>query len=270
MVMRYSFGVTDYSLPLYIDSISNRWVQEKIQRKQGYPYVHWLQTVSGEGIVTVGNQVFHLREGQGVLIDADTPHEYRAMNDDTWITAYFTFGGELITEMIATLNFSHFIVIKEPDENLRVFIDHCYQRIQRHQLDMYQASIAVYQFLLLIKQNQIKNDVDPHLMAVIIEPITAFIKANYMKDLTNSDYVEQTHYSLQYILTVFRAYFDSFPHQLLIDYRIRKAKELLANDVSLSVAEVGKKVGFNTNSYFISMFKQREKVTPGKFRAFFQ
>jgi len=267
--MRYSFGITDYSLPLYIDSISNRWTQETINRRKGYPYVHWLQTVSGAGEILIGGQQLELGPGQGILIDKDVSHAYHSVSGE-WITAYFTFGGELITEMLATLRFNQFIQIKNPDEKLQMFVDQCYQKIQDNRVDTYQASVLVYEFLLLIKKNQIKNDVSPHLMTVIVNPILEFIRDNYMYDLKNADFVDQTHYSLQYILEVFRAYFDNSPHHLLIDYRVRKAKELLANYPDKSVEEIGKQVGFNTNSYFITMFKQREKVTPGHFRAFFQ
>lgn len=267
--MRYSFGVTDYSLPLYIDSVSNRWIQETISRKKGYPYVHWLQTVAGVGEIVIDGQHMMLRPGQGILIDKDVPHAYHAVSGE-WITAYFTFGGELITEMLATLRLSQFIQIKAPDVQLKKFVDQCYRRIQAGEVDTYQASVLVYEFLLLIKKNQIKNDVNPHLMKVIVNPILDCIRDHYMDDLKNADFVEQTHYSLQYILEVFRAYFDSSPHHLLVDYRVRKAKELLANYPDKSVEEIGKLVGFNTNSYFITMFKQREKVTPGSFRAFFQ
>lgn len=267
--MRYSFGVSDYSLPLYIDSVSNNWPQEPIHRKKGYPYVHWLQTVQGVGRVTIGERTFLLHPGQGVLINQNVPHDYHAL-DSEWTTAYFTFGGELIAEMMTTLKINHYILIKEPDKQLYEFTDRCYRQVRAQSVDTYRASIWVYEFLLLIKKNQAKNEVDSRLVTEIVTPIMKFIRESYMRDLNNQDFVDQTHYSLQYILSTFRAYCDSSPHQLLMDYRVRKAKELLANRMDLSVEMVGKQVGFNTNSYFITTFKQRERVTPGHFRAFFR
>ncbi|GAB5056020.1 hypothetical protein COSHB9_04070 [Companilactobacillus alimentarius] len=77
-------------------------------------------------------------------------------------------------------------------------------------------------------------------------------------------------FALQYILEAFRNNYGSSPHQVLIDYRIKMAKELLLNEPQLSVDEVSREVGFNTNSYFISMFKRSEKVTPGKFRSLYK
>ncbi|KAF0337235.1 hypothetical protein [Pediococcus acidilactici] len=47
---------------------------------------------------------------------------------------------------------------------------------------------------------------------------------------------------------------------------MRKSKELLVKEPNLSVEQIGHNVGVNTNSYFISTFKSREKLTPGKFR----
>lgn len=103
----------------------------------------------------------------------------------------------------------------------------------------------------------------------IIEPILKLINEHYTENLDNDNFQQLTNYSTQYILETFRQYYGSSPHQILIDLRIRKAKELLLNQPDLSIEEIGRLVGFNTYSYFILMFKRTEKVTPGKFRHFY-
>jgi AraC-like DNA-binding protein len=267
--VRYSFGITDYSLPLYIDSVSNNWEQEDINRKKGYPYVHWLQTINGEGEVIVNGQTIRLLPGQGILINKDIRHAYHSVNGK-WTTAYFTFGGELISEMLSTLSITEYINIKEPDEQLSRFVNECYWQIQKNQLDMYESSVLVYQFLILIKKNYINDNVNARQMNNIVNPIMEYIKSNYMNEVRNEDFVRLSHYSLQYILQIFQQYFHRSPRALLNDFRIRKAKELLVINPEQTVEQIGKLVGFNTNSYFISAFKKREKVTPGQFREFFK
>ncbi|GAC45682.1 AraC family transcriptional regulator [Pediococcus acidilactici NGRI 0510Q] len=263
--MRYSFGITDYSLPLYIESLSNYWEQEDINRYQGYPYVHWLQCIEGAGTILIDNKEFSLDKGQGILIDRDVPHAYHS-SKGKWITAYLTFGGELIVEILATLNIRNFVKVEDPDSELRQFIDECYKKIQREPTDSYQTSAMVYRLLTLVKKNQIRNRANQRVFIEIINPIIDFIKENYKKDLKNRDFVAQTNYSQQYILEIFREHLNSSPRKLLTDYRIRKSKELLVKEPNLSVEQIGHNVGFNTNSYFISTFKSREKLTPGKFR----
>ncbi|MDE3750832.1 AraC family transcriptional regulator [Pediococcus pentosaceus] len=263
--MRYSFGITDYSLPLYIDSLSNNWEQEDVERKKGYPYVHWLQSIKGSGMIYIDDKEIELKEGEGILIDRDIQHAYHALGTK-WVTAYFTFGGELITEMLATLSIKKFVKIEEPDQELKTFVDLCYRDIQRNHVDIYQTTVMVYKLLVLIKKNQIKNKFDVRLTEEIIDPIVEFIKEEYRNDLKNEDFVRQTNYSLQYILGVFNECLNSSPRKLLTDYRVRKAKELLITKLDLTVEDIGKEVGFNTNSYFIKVFKQRERMTPGRFR----
>ena len=52
---------------------------------------------------------------------------------------------------------------------------------------------------------------------------------------------------------------------LIMETRIRKAKELLENDVA-TVAEIAYRVGFASPSYFNKVFKKRYKVLPGEIK----
>ncbi|CUS27060.1 AraC family transcriptional regulator [Paucilactobacillus oligofermentans DSM 15707 = LMG 22743] len=266
--MRYSFGIIDYSLPLYADSVSNEWNQENVNRDLGYPFVHWLQTISGAGVIQIDGKLIELSTGQGILIDKDIPHSYKSKSSD-WNTAYFTFGGELISEMLDSLKFKKYIHISNPNCQLLQFVDNYYENVKANKIDEYESSVLVYKFLLLIKKNQVSNNIDPKAQEFIIEPIINLIEKQYMLDLKNDDFVRVTNYSLQYILEIFRENLSSSPHKILINYRVKKAKELLINQANMSVEEIGQRVGFNTNSYFISTFKKKEKVTPNRFRQYF-
>jgi AraC-like DNA-binding protein len=265
--MRYSFKNKDRSLPVYIDSIGFDWAQEDVNRPKGYPYVHWLQTCSGKGIVTLKDREIELTAGQGILINQEVPHDYaKDPKSEEWRTSYFTFGGSLIKEMTMILGIQQYQYIDAPEEKLKNFIAENHQEFERPQVDIYRSSLLVYDFLLEIKKYQVKNPSNKHLHQKIIQPILSLIETNYMDDLSNEDFVKATNYSIQYILETFRRIHGESPHQALTKRRILKAKELLLNRPELSVEEVGRSVGFNTNSYFISTFKHDEYVTPGKFR----
>lgn len=268
--MRYSFKNKDRSLPVYIDSIGYDWPQEKVSRPKGYPYVHWLQTCTGKGIVEIDNKKIELSAGQGILINHGVPHNYYQIGEKGWRTSYFTFGGSLIKEMTMILDIHKYRYIDYPVEKLKSFVEDNHQEFQQSQVDIYRASSLVYDFLLEIKKYQIENPSNRHLHQNIFQPILSLIETNYKDDLSNEDFVQVTNYSIQYILEMFKQVYGISPHQQLTNRRILKAKELLLNQPDLSVEEVGREVGFNTNSYFISVFKQSEKVTPGKFRSLYK
>lgn len=269
IIMRYSFRVNDRSLPFYVDSIGYDWHQEDINRPHGYPYVHWLQSLSGAGEITVGDQTFLLEEGQGILIHQGIPHAYHSISGD-WQTEFFTFGGALISETTAMLGFHDYLLVKEQDQQIFEFIKNHHLEIEDpNPLQFYRSSELVYQFLLLLKRHLITNPRNQPIYQNVIEPIIQMIHDKYGEDLDNSDFAEFSNYSEQYILEVFRKFAGTSPHQYLLQYRIQKAKELLLNNSKYSVEEVGKMVGFNTNSHFISVFKRFEHITPGKFRHFY-
>ena len=271
--MRYSFKDKDRSLPLYLDSIGYDWQQEAVKRPQGYPYVHWLQTYSGRGIVEIENQTLTLNPGQGILINQGIPHNYYGENsaeNGTWRTGYFTFGGASVGEITTTLGFHDYLYLSQPDAKIRDFIKNHYDQIEnKDPFHIYGSSEMVYSFLLLLKKYMLDNPRNQQSYQKIIAPILDLIRDHYVEDLDNTDFQRVTHYSTQYILETFRTYYGNTPHQILIDLRIRKAKELLLNQPTLSVEEIGRMVGFNTYSYFIMMFKRAERVTPGKFRHFY-
>lgn len=271
--MRYSFKDKDRSLPLYLDSIGYDWRQEAVNRPQGYPYVHWLQTYSGNGIVEIENQTLKLTPGQGILINQGIAHRYHSENSDEtteWRTGYFTFGGALVSEITTTLGFHDYLYLAQPDAKIKDFIKNHYDEIENHDpFRIYGSSELVYSFLLMLKKYMLDNPRNQQSYQKIIAPILELIQEHYTENLDNTDFQRVTHYSTQYILETFRTYYGNTPHQILIDLRIRKAKELLLNRPTLSVEEIGRMVGFNTYSYFIMMFKRAERVTPGKFRHFY-
>ena len=51
---------------------------------------------------------------------------------------------------------------------------------------------------------------------------------------------------------------------LLMEYRIEKAREYLV--LGLSISEVTYKIGYSDPSYFVKIFRKRVGITPGEFR----
>lgn len=69
-----------------------------------------------------------------------------------------------------------------------------------------------------------------------------------------------------HFLRAFKEAFGETPHQFITGIRIDRAKALLAT-TGLGIAEVGRRVGFDTASTFSRLFRNRTGLYPTEFRA---
>jgi AraC-like DNA-binding protein len=65
-------------------------------------------------------------------------------------------------------------------------------------------------------------------------------------------------------VTIFKKVIGKSPKDYLIDYRMEQARRLLI-ETDLNVAQVAAYVGYQDASYFSSLFKQKEGISPSKF-----
>jgi transcriptional regulator GlxA family with amidase domain len=66
----------------------------------------------------------------------------------------------------------------------------------------------------------------------------------------------------------FQQHTGSSPHQYLLELRLVRARNLLAQ-TGLSVKEVAKQAGFDDEHYFCRFFKMKTGSTPGQWRSRF-
>lgn len=265
--MRYSCSLKDRSLPLYIDSIGLDWNQEDVDRIQGYRYAHWLHTEEGEGIVELDEKKFILKKSQGILILPHVPHRYYKRGTGEWKTAYFTFGGALLKDILVLLKIKEYVYMEDPTYSMDPFINALFASMEFQK--EYEAEIAsghIYNFLMLLKIYMNTHQKEEAMYISVVKPLAMYLEENYMNEITNQDIVDQVHYSIQYTTKLFKNIYNVSPYQYLQEVRIRKAKELLVNEPGLSISAIGEKIGFNDTSYFISQFKRSEKLTPKAFR----
>lgn len=108
-----------------------------------------------------------------------------------------------------------------------------------------------------------QNDTNANLLNRIIDCVDA--------GFTDSDFnVTRVAEILDMNLSYISEYFTAQNGFGLLEYinrcRINRAKELLQNEPSLSIATIAKQVGFDYPSSFIRIFKRFEGMTPGEFR----
>ena len=94
------------------------------------------------------------------------------------------------------------------------------------------------------------------------DPIAAFLQESYAdEELSNTDLATRFHISEVYLRKLFLEKYGTTPHQYLLEIRLNRAKQLLAEGY-LSVTEIAEHCGFTNLYHFSRTFKSRVGETP--------
>lgn len=142
----------------------------------------------------------------------------------------------------------------EVQENLMDIMDSCFSFESLHQTlkrrlekfyDKFQDSSEENSTILLIRDFIIKNYADPALSVKSIG--------------------EYANLSTSYLCTFFKSETGSTLNQYITEFRIKKAKQLLA-DPRNKVNEIGSQVGYNDGNYFGKSFRKYTGLSPSEYR----
>ena len=102
-------------------------------------------------------------------------------------------------------------------------------------------------------------------------PFTLKIKNEIYEHLSDSDFnlteaIMATGYNSDYFRRCYRADYGKSPLEYLTDLRINQAKDLLMQDIFVSVEDVATLCGFGDSFYFSTCFKKHVGVSPAQYR----
>ena len=104
----------------------------------------------------------------------------------------------------------------------------------------------------------------PHYPHAIKEAIK-YIEGHYYESITSKDVAEYVGLSSSYFSALFRQAVGSNPSDFIIDFRLRKAKQLL-KESNYRIYEIAEMVGYENNFYFNRLFKKVVGCTPKEYR----
>lgn len=102
-------------------------------------------------------------------------------------------------------------------------------------------------------------------MNAVAENIRLYIEEHYIEDIALQDVAAAMNYSDAYFCKLFKRCFDKSFVTYLTDFRVEKAKELLA-DVTINIKDISDKVGYRDSNYFAKVFKRIVGLTPSEYR----
>ncbi|BDA72124.1 Transcriptional Regulator, AraC family [Calothrix sp. PCC 7716] len=95
--------------------------------------------------------------------------------------------------------------------------------------------------------------------------VLTYISDNLERDLTLTELKNVVQMSTYHFSRLFKQSTGLTPHQYVINYRIERAKVLLAQK-QLSIADIGECIGFRNPSHFTALFRKHTTMTPKVYR----
>lgn len=124
------------------------------------------------------------------------------------------------------------------------------------------------------RREKMEKMVDPKLLemdseqAGMGEPVKealAYVEQHLHEQLTMAEIAGRIHLNASYFSVLFKEQTGVSFSEYLSRLRVQRAKELLLQ-TRLSIGEIGERVGYKTDKYFIKVFKSLEDISPSRYR----
>lgn len=92
-----------------------------------------------------------------------------------------------------------------------------------------------------------------------------YIKKHYFEPINADTLAQMCHLSTSYFYRIFTQVTDLAPNEFIIQTRLKAAQTMLVSS-DTSMAEIAERCGFNSQSYFSFVFKERVGMSPKEFR----
>ncbi|MGG2088645.1 AraC family transcriptional regulator [Priestia aryabhattai] len=258
----------DMKLPFYVTSAGSWRHQTHINRQGEFPDYQWIQCIKGRGELRVNDEVYIIKENEGMFLTPHVPHEYYPVTSE-WQVCWVSFNGSVIDDIMLSLQFinSGKIVLTNAESLYRMLQELMNRLEENHTSSTMQCSELLDSVILKLRQDSVYIESKSRLQHITqLNPVLRYIEEYYHQPLTLEVLAQQLNVTEQYTCLLFQQSLGIRPFEYVTRVRIQKAKKLLLKNNQISVQDIARQVGYEHPSYFIKRFKEQENVTPTVFR----
>lgn len=254
------------------------------------PDCQFLYVVSGQAVVDIGPETYYLHAGDGVFYGSGSPHRIEASRTDPcrFCSIHFSWDKPSpqpvhpysgIRECTAA-DLSHppltYRVEVEGYVEKVVFphyfsnrgLEHLFVQISReYQLEEYGYTASMRGMLIQLITTLLRQQIHgrrQHAARHKIEPALEAIRKEPGYPWKTAELADLCGYHPTYFAAVFREVIGQAPKHFIVLERIRKAKQLLLE--AMTVEEVAERLGYASTHYFCRNFKTVTGLTPTEYR----
>lgn len=226
---------------------------------------------NGHGNFYIDNKCYSLSAGDGFLITPGIVTSYCADIDDPWTYSWIGFRDQNAEYYLnqAGLNEKNPVFSCGNSEALFHIFSQLKTLKQNTISEQIRMTSYLYMLLALIIENA--SSFDSHSKAFFsskdeyIKNAVAYIQTNYSRKLSVSEVSKFIGLNRSYLGTIFKEQTGLSLQNFITNFRIDKAKKLLS-DMSMSVGDVSRSVGYDDPLAFSKLFKKNVGISPNAYR----
>lgn len=223
--------------------------------------------VDGKGTYIVDNTTYTIKKGQGFMLCAKKKCEYVPDAKTPWTYYWIGFTSshwENLVKDLLNLSPHTFSYSKSTIQIVKEIFDLRHAPMPFHLKDMKLLSSLFDLFYDMSRTNETANPKETP-QTRYLRHATSYIAGHYRNPLTITEIAEALHIDRTYLFTIFKSQLNISPSQYLIEFRLKKARELMKIE-NLSAKDIAISVGYTDYSLFSRSFKRYYGLSPKHFR----
>ncbi len=231
--------------------------------KRAHYLLHFI--LSGKGCYHAHGKIYHLEKDKMFLIKPGESTFYIADEEDPWEYIWIAFNGTSVDTILQDCGLlsDNPTSYYRPDKILIDSLTDIIQQLSSKTENEYALLGDLYSIFGSLSLNHYSQE--NHSNNLLIKQSLRFIQNNYSIDIKVQDIADYVQVDRTYLYRLFMEEFQLSPKQYIMQYRIKRAAELLSN-TSLTVMEVAYNCGFRDPSAFCKYFRNQLGFTPKEFR----
>ena len=225
----------------------------------------------GKGTFRSKNKTYTLSEGQGFLICPGIITSYSADESEPWTYSWIGFNGTNAEYYLsrAGLSFENPVFSYENGEFFHQIFSELLLLDRSKISDQVRMIGYVYMLLALLMENssilELQGKAFFSSKEEYVKNAILYVQTNFSRNLTVKEMADYLGLNRSYLGVIFKEITGLTPQEFLIDFRIEKAKKLLA-DKSMSIGDVSRSVGYDDPLTFSKLFKKNVGISPNAYR----
>ncbi|WP_171652745.1 AraC family transcriptional regulator [Paenibacillus foliorum] len=234
--------------------------------------IHYIH--SGKGTFETEGRTYSLSGKCGFLITPGVRFYYKADLDNPWHYSWVGFKGEGIDRSLELMGLSRNNPIFHYDADEQLI--ECFTELNRTKKELspgIQMRRTGYLFILLsLLLASGQQEVSPqhtgsyNKQDAYMEQALEYMYTHYTRNIKIQDMAQHLNIDRRYLTSIFKQHLGHSPHRMLVQYRLRKACELMT-DTSLSISDIARSVGYEDPLQFSKIFSKHLLVSPMKYRS---
>jgi AraC-like DNA-binding protein len=235
----------------------------RVKRKNSPIYI-FEYIIGGEGTVISDGNNFTAKEGDIYILHKQSNHEYFSDRINPWTKIWFNARGILIDNLMQVYKLNNINHIMKTDLNSIFFkILSCAREFQYDTAEFQKKASQIFFELVLeiycsVQQKSLYFSAE----AVLLKQ---YLDRNNRNNITLEELSKLIYRSTSQTIRIFRQAFGVTPYQYLMKQKLELAKLMLIN-TNKSIKEISLEINFNDEHYFSNYFKEKEGISPQKFR----